>query len=295
MFGVPTSKPWCTACNTPMNLSQFQNWSRPIWENDSGDVYRSQRLKAFAFAVVAFSRAGSALYKTQVACQRCPWRKCTAPSNMPKDTKHHPQIPQIIKYHRPKFFENMIRIFRLAPIDGFSDVSVAGSLFDCLKWRWAVPGPVRWPLVNSGVDQHLFQGINGRPGWISLHLSYTKVKVDTQQICERKAPSTFIREDMLDTIYSFQIPTHWFTDSPANFPSSYTVTPLRVFAKCQRQISNTILSLESRNWFSVGSHSTKGIWFWWIHENDHEALTQLEGFMNLIRHNGNLAYKTRRT
>lgn len=101
-LGVPPS-------NTPMNLFQFQNWSRPILENDSGDVYSSERLKAFAFAVVAFSRTGSALYKTQVACQTWPWRKGTAPSNVSKDIKHHPQIPQIIKYHHPESFENMIQ------------------------------------------------------------------------------------------------------------------------------------------------------------------------------------------
>ena len=131
-------------------------------------------------------------------------------------------------------------------IDGFSDVSVAGSLFDCLKWRWAVPGPVRWPLVNSGVDQHLFQGINGIPGWISLHLSYTKVKVDTQLIRERKAPSTFIREDVLQ--FMDYIPFKFLhTDSlihlqnfqlhhPVNVPTKYR--PSIIKGICQVPTSN---------------------------------------------------------
>lgn len=179
-----------------------------------------------------------------------PFKRVKRHQRPPANTPNH-QIPssRVLRKHDPESSDSSYMFFKGSPhsnspcttklnwsghktginyqINGFSDVSVAGSLFDCLKWRWAVPGPVLWPWVNLGVDQHFFQGINGRPGWISLYTSEegTKVKVDTQLICERKATSHFY-PGRHATIYSFHIPTHWFTDSLEIFQCANQVSTI---------------------------------------------------------------------
>lgn len=77
----------------------------------------------------------------------------------------------------------------------------------------------------------------------------TKVKVDTQLIRERKAPSTFIREDMLQFIpFKFLHTDSLIHLKFSNVPTKYQPSIMKGI--CQVPTSNpynSILSLESRN------------------------------------------------